>query len=81
MGRRSEGAATRHTALVPPGDVQSGLASFILRGFRHGEWRSAAEARWQAVENEGDRRVEVGTVVVVTEGPKTFGFFTVEGVT
>jgi hypothetical protein len=68
------------TAFVPPSDVQSGLASIILRGFRHGEWRSAAEARWLAVENEGDQLVEAGTVVVVTEGPKTVGYFTVERV-
>ena len=68
------------TAFVPPHDVKDGLASFVLRGFQHGHWRSAAEGRWLVVENDGEQRVEPGTVVVVTEGPRPVGYFHVDRV-
>lgn len=66
------------TGYVPPHDVQTGLASFVLRGFRHGQWRSPAEARWLIVENELEQHVEPGSVVVVTEGARAVAYFHVE---
>jgi hypothetical protein len=63
------------TAFVPPHDVANGLASFILRAFRHGEWRSVAEGRWLVVENSDEQLVEPGSVVVVTEGPRPVAYF------
>jgi hypothetical protein len=33
------------TAYVPPHDVHTGLASFVLRAFAKGAWRSPAEGR------------------------------------
>ena len=66
------------TAFVPPMNVTSGLASFVLRAFTAGSWRSAAEGRWLVVENEGDYTVMAGTVVVVTEGPKAVAYFRVD---
>jgi len=68
------------TAFVPPHDVATGLASFVLRGFRHGAWRSPAEGRWLVVENDAEQLVEPGSVVVVTEGPHPVAYFHVERV-
>jgi len=39
-----------------------------------------AEGRWLIVANDGDQLVENGSVVVVTEGTKVVGFFTVDQV-
>jgi hypothetical protein len=63
------------TAFVPPHAVENGLASFVLRGFQHGEWRSLAEGRWLVVENDAEQLVEPGSVVVVTEGPRPVAYF------
>ncbi len=68
------------TAFVPPSTVATGLASFVLRGFAAGAWRSRAEGRWLHVSNEGEQRVQVGTVVAVTEGPRVVAFFVVDAV-
>jgi hypothetical protein len=68
------------TAFVPPRSVDEGLASFVLRGFQPGAWRSTAQARWLVPENIGDQGVKTGTVVVVTEGPRVVGYFHVEEV-
>jgi hypothetical protein len=68
------------TGFVPPHDVDNGLASFVLRGFRHGDWRSPAEGRWLVVENDGEQQVQPGSVVVVTEGPRSVAYFHVERV-
>jgi hypothetical protein len=68
------------TAYVPPRTAATGLASFVLRGFNAGEWRSPAEGRWLIVANDGEQLVENGSVVVVTEGTKAVAFFTVDQV-
>lgn len=68
------------TAFVPPHDAGNGLASFVLRGFRRGEWRSAAEGCWLVVENDAEQLVEPGSVVVITEGPRPVAYFHVERV-
>lgn len=68
------------TAFVPPHTLESGLASFVLRGFTAGEWRSAAEGRWLIVASEGAQAVQAGSVVVVTEGPTTVGYLHVADV-
>jgi hypothetical protein len=68
------------TAFVPPSTVSTGLASFVLRGFVAGAWRSRAEGRWLVVENRDEYRVVPGTVVAVTEGPRVVGFFAVDEV-
>jgi hypothetical protein len=68
------------TAFVPPHGLDNGLASFVLRGFRHDEWRSPAEGRWLVVENDSEQLVEPGSVVVVTEGPRPVAYFHVERV-
>ena len=68
------------TAYVPPATVQTGLASFVLDGFEPAAWRSAAEGRWLAVDNGWPHHVEPGSVVVITEGPKTVGYLHVDQV-
>jgi hypothetical protein len=84
QGGRSSGPPTgeeyRATGFVPPYTVESGLASFWLRDFEPGEWRSSATGWWLAVENESPQAVRPGSVVVVTEGPKAVGYFHVEEV-
>jgi hypothetical protein len=67
-------------AFVPPWTVQTGLASFVLRVAEGGSLVSAAEGGW-LVHQPGDRfRVSVGTVVVITEGPRVVGYFHVDEV-
>ena len=68
------------TASVPPATVESGLASFALRGFDPGALSSSAEARWLFPEKIGDQGIDPGTVVAVTEGPRVVGYFHVEQV-
>ena len=68
------------TAFVPPQTSASGLASFVLRGFTAGQWRSPAEGRWLVVANDGDQLVKQGSVVVVTEGVRPVAYFHVDRV-
>lgn len=68
------------TAFVPPHTVENGLASFALRGFTAGRWRSGAEGRWLIVANEAEQLVVAGSVVAVTEGPGVVAYFTVTGI-
>ena len=83
QGGRSSGPPTgeeyRATGYVPPYTVENGLASFWLRDFAPGEWRSLATGWWLAVENAA-QEVRSGSIVAVTEGPKTVGYFHVEDV-
>lgn len=65
------------TAFVSPYTLETGLASFVLRGFAGGSWRSPAEGCWLVVENQDEYRVVPGSVVAVTEGPRVVAFFTV----
>lgn len=67
-------------AFVPPCTADSGLASFVLRDAEPEAWVSPAAGRWLVVENSGPYRVQPGTVVVITEGPKPVGYFHVEEV-
>jgi len=68
------------TAFVPPQTAEFGLASFVLRGFAAGQWRSPAEGRWLLVANDGDQLVKRGSVVVVTEGVRPVAYFHVHRV-
>ena len=68
------------TAFVPPRTVETGLASFVLRDFQEGAWRSKARGRWLVVDGVGDQEVRPGTVVVVTEGARPVAYFTVDEV-
>jgi len=68
------------TAFVPPATVSTGLASFVLRGFAAGAWRSSAEGCWLVVENRDEYSVVPGTVVAVTEGPRVVAYFIVNDV-
>ncbi|WP_206793312.1 hypothetical protein [Amycolatopsis sp. MtRt-6] len=74
----ADGHTYAANAYVPPRTAVTGLASFVLRGFEPGALVSTADGRWLVVENTGAFRVEAGTVVVITEGPKTVGYFHVE---
>jgi hypothetical protein len=65
---------------VPPQSFEKGLASFSLRGFEAGAWRSRAEGRWLIVENAGPQFVRPGSVVVCTEGARVVAYFHVETV-
>ncbi|WP_410668273.1 hypothetical protein [Amycolatopsis sp. cmx-4-68] len=67
-------------AFVPPRTADSGLASFVLRDLERGALVSPAKGRWLVVENSGAHRIQPGTVVVITEGPKPVGYFHVEEV-
>lgn len=67
------------TAFVPPRRAERACVLCPAR-LRHGDWRCPAEARWLVVANEGDQRVESGSVVVVTEGPRPVAYFHVERV-
>jgi hypothetical protein len=70
-----------HTAFVPPATVTTGSASFVLTGFSAEAWRSPAVGAWLVVENAGAHEVRPGSLVVLTEGPRTVGYFHVETVT
>ena len=71
------GVSYAQIAHVPPHTAASGSASFVLRGWDPGAWRSPAEGRWLLVENEGDQLVVPGAVLVVTEGAKPVALFRV----
>lgn len=73
----TDGPSYAQVAHVPPHTVDSGTASFVLRGFDSGRLRSEAEGRWLVVENEGPYLVQEGSVVVVTEGRTVVAYFTV----
>jgi hypothetical protein len=58
------------TAYVPPHTADSSLASFVLRNFDAGAWRSRAEGRWLAAHVSGEQLVKPGSMIVVTEGSR-----------
>ena len=68
------------TAYVLPRTADTGLASFTLRNFDAGAWRSTAEGRWLAADAQGDQLVEPGSVIAVTEGVRVVAYFTVQHV-
>jgi hypothetical protein len=63
-----------------PTAAYTGMASFILRDFDPNAVVSDAADRWLMVANECPHFVEVGTVVVSTEGPRTVGHYHVESI-
>jgi hypothetical protein len=63
------------TAFVPPASLDDGLASLVVRVTDRTAWRSLATAKWLAVGNEGVYRVNRGSVLVVTEGPRPVAYF------
>ena len=69
-----------HVAHVPPHAAETGAASFVLRGFESGAWRSPAEGRWLVVQNDGDQLLRPGSVAVVTEGKRPVAYFHVHRV-
>ena len=69
------------TGFVPPAIVDSGLASFAIRGFSHDLLRSPAEGVWLLAENLGAQRVQPGSVVVITEGSRPVAYFHVQRLT
>lgn len=77
---RSDGLGYAATAYVPPTTAVNGLASFVLHHFDPGSPRSAANGRWLTVVNEGHRRIEAGSLVVITEGLRVTAYFHVEHV-
>lgn len=66
------------TAFVPPHTVGTGLASFVLRVDDRGAWTSTARAGWLIVPDDPRTRVQPGTVIVVTDGLRTVGYFHVD---
>jgi hypothetical protein len=68
------------TAYVPPHTAATGLASFVLRNFDAGAWRSCAEGRWLASEVSGEQVVKPGSMIAVTEGSRVVAYFSVERV-
>jgi hypothetical protein len=84
QGGRSSGPPTgeeyRVTGFVPPQTIEDGLASFWLRDFAPGKWRSSATGWWLVAENSGAQEVRPGSVVVVTEGARTVAYFHVDDV-
>lgn len=65
------------TAFVPPETVDTGLASFVLRDYDERAWRSPATGGWLLVDGSGPQAAKVGDLIVITEGRRTVGRFTV----
>jgi hypothetical protein len=68
------------TGFVPPLNVDTGLASLVVRPATPGAWRSAADAGWLVGDFQYPHDVAAGNVIVVTEGPTVVGYFHVESV-
>ena len=68
------------TAYVPPRTADTGLASFILRNFHAGAWRSYAEGCWLVADVHGNQVVQPGSIITVTEGARVVAYFTVQHV-
>ena len=68
------------TGFVPPLNVETGLASLVVRPAAPGAWRSAADAGWLVGDYQYPHEVTAGDVIVVTEGPTVVGYFHVESV-
>jgi hypothetical protein len=68
------------TAYLPPRTAEDGQAGIALRRFAPGAWRSPAEGI--LVPGKGNRAQQVvpGCIVVVTEGVRPVGLYTVEEV-
>ena len=65
---------------VPPLAVDTGLASLVVRPATPGAWVSHADAGWLVRDYRYPHEVAAGDIIVVTEGPRTVGYFHVESV-
>jgi len=61
-------------AYVPPHGLE-GLASIVLRVQDRTAWCSPAAARWLVLDNVGAQEIRPGSVVVITEGPRSVAYF------
>src|SRR5690349_21774075 len=66
---------------VPPMTADDGLASLVVRASDATAYVSPADAGWLVGNYSYPREVGPGTVIVVTEGARTVGYFHVEAVT
>lgn len=68
------------TAYLPPRTAEDGQAGVALRRFAPGAWRSSAEGILVPGQGHRAQQVVPGCIVVVTEGVRPVGLFTVEEV-
>lgn len=68
------------TAFLPPRTADEGQVGIALRRFAPGAWRSAAEGILVPAQGHRAQQVVPGCLVVVTEGTRPVGVFTVEEV-
>ncbi|MEV6285080.1 hypothetical protein [Kribbella sp. NPDC051770] len=68
------------TAYLPPRTAEDGQVGIALRRFAPSAWRSAAEGILVPAQNHRAQQVVPGCIVVVTEGVRPVGLFTVEEV-
>jgi hypothetical protein len=68
------------TAYLPPLTAEDGQAGLSLRRFAPNAWRSPAEGVLVPGEDIRAQQVALGCIVVVTEGLRPVGLFTVEEV-
>ncbi|MGC4942036.1 hypothetical protein [Kribbella sp. DT2] len=68
------------TAYLPPRTAEDGQVGIALRRFAPGAWRSAAEGILVPAQDHRAQQVVPGCVVVVTEGVRPVGLFTVDEV-
>lgn len=64
-------------AFVPPDGVDA-TASFVLKDFEPGAWKTRAVGCWLVPDNPDVPWVEPGSLIVVTEGPKPVAYFTLD---
>ena len=68
------------TAFLPPRTAEDGQVGIALRRFAPGAWRSAAEGILVPAQDHRAQQVVPGCIVVVTEGIRPVGLFTVDEV-
>jgi hypothetical protein len=68
------------TAYLPPRTAEDGQVGIALRRFAPGAWRSAAEGILVPAQDHRAQQVVPGCIVVVTEGTRPVGLFTVDEV-
>lgn len=65
---------------VPPLNVDTGLASLVVRASDPSAYVSSADAGWLVGDYRYPHDVVAGDLIVVTEGPRTVGYFHVDSV-
>jgi len=68
------------TAYLPPRAAEDGQVGIALRRFAPGAWRSAAEGILVPAQGHRAQQLVPGCIVVVTEGIRPVGLFTIEEV-